>query len=299
MALDFLTETPADTAAETAMREETALPPDSTPVEAKQEVEPPKEAEPPKAAEPEAPKVEQKQTMVPHAALHEARLEIKALKEAMAARDAGKPAEEAPKPIDPESDPIAALKELRAWQANQVKQTEEQRQLSEFDNRIKAHERDYAVSDPEYKDKVNFLWEWRSNMVKAGAAAQGDTITDAQVDEILTQEIRTVAYRALQNGKNPGEVFAEMAKVQGYKPKAAPDPDPPKEPEPPSKPTAEADSVIERISRGQRAARPTANAGGNPPATGEMSMADLANLDGAAFDKAFEKLARTERAQRH
>lgn len=299
MALE-LAPTAEDTAAETAMRDETPLP--ETPVTETIAAEPEKPAEPPKAAEPEAPKPEEKPKFVPHAAMHEERMKRQAAEKRIAELEAKlgpQQPEPAKVPIDPDTDPIAALKELREWQANQVKQSEEQRQLSEFDNRIQTHERDYSVSDPEYKDKIDYLWEWRSNQVKASAAAVGHTVTDAQIKEMLTQEIRKTAWDAFNNGKNPGEVFAALAAVNGYKPKAAAVPELPKEPEAPAKPTAEAESVIERISRGQRASRPTANAGGNPPATGELSMADLANLEGSAFDKAFEKLARTERAQRH
>lgn len=294
MALD-LTESAADTAEFSAVRDGTPPPeaPVAAPTPEATSAETPKpaaEAPKPEAAKPAEPP--KRQEMVPHAALHEAREENKALKARLAALEAaaGKPAQpEAPK-VDPETDPIAALRELKDWREQQDEQSQKLRELHEFTDRVKAHEADFAAVTPDYAKAVGHLRDARANELRSLG------VPEAQIQGQLHGEAIATARFAFQQGKNPGEVFYALARARGYNPDAAPPPDP--TPAPAADPTPapdtklqESTAALERINRGQRASRPTAGAGGNAP-SGELTLEQGAMLEGAAFDKWFEANAK-------
>ncbi len=299
----FFAETPADVAefdavAAGAAPEAPAETPAPEPV-AKAEPEAPK-AEPAKA-EPEKaePAKDERPKFVPHAALHEERLRRQALEKELAELRAGRqPEPEQPAEIDPEADPIAALKEVRAHIAKQREETEQQNQLRAFDSRVQAHEQDFAAATPDYGDAVAFLREARATQIKAAAEALGKVITPQDIGAILLHEARTTSHEALTNGRNPGEVFYTLAKTFGYTGKKAADPAPTPQPEPTPAPqvlpTKEAEATIDRITRGQRASSKVG--GGEAPDGGEITLESLAKLDGAAFDAAFAKFSKAQRA---
>lgn len=295
MALD-LAESQSDAAEFSAVRDGTPAP--ETPVAATPAPETP--AEPPKpAAEaakaPDAAKPAEppkRQEMVPHAALHEAREENKALKARLAALEAqaGKPAAEAPKEIDPDTDPIAALHELRAFKKQTEERSAQQTELQEFSQRVMAHEADFAAVTPDYAKAVAHLRDARANELRSLG------VPEAQIQAQLHGEAIATARFAFQQGKNPGEVFYALSKARGYNPDAPPadpTPAPPADPPPPAPDTKlqESTAALERINRGQRASRPTAGAGGNAP-SGELTLEQGAMLEGAAFDKWFEANAK-------
>jgi hypothetical protein len=299
----FFAETPADVAefdavASGAAPEAPAETPAPEPV-AKAEPEAPK-AEPAKA-EPEKaePAKDERPKFVPHAALHEERLKRQALEKEIAELRAGKqPESEKPAEIDEETDPIAALKEVRAHIAKQREETEQQNQLRAFDSRVQAHESDFAAATPDYGDAVAFLREARATQIKAAAEALGKVITPQDIGAILLHEARTTSHEALTNGRNPGEVFYTLAKSFGYTGKKAAEPAPTPQPEPTPAPqvlpTKEAEATIDRITRGQRASNKAG--GGEAPDSGEVTLESLARLDGAAFDAAFAKFSKSQRA---
>jgi hypothetical protein len=83
-----------------------------------------------------------------------------------------------------------------------------------------------------------------------------------------------IATRALHAGKDPAEVSYNLAKKRGFTS---------------GKPSA----VIERLQAGQRAAK-TLTAGAARD-NSQLTPGAVANLKGAAFDAAFEKLRAQER----
>lgn len=303
----FFAETPADAAEFDAVAAGTApeAPPEPAPAPepAKATPEAPK-AEPAKAAEPEkpeAPKPDERPKFVPHAALHEERLKRQELERKLAALEAGikQPEPETPAEIDPETDPIAALKEIRDFQQRQKQETEQQNQLRAFDSRVQAHEQDFAAATPDYGDAVAFLREARATQIKAAAEALGKVITPQDIGAILLHEARTTSHEALTNGRNPGEVFYTLARSFGYTGKKAADPAPTPAPEPPAPapqvlPTKEAEATIDRITRGQKAASKVG--GGEAPDADDMSLEVGAKLEGAAFDRWFDKFSKAQRA---
>lgn len=302
----FFAETASDVAEFDAVASGAApeAPPEPAPAPepAKAAPEAPK-AEPAKAAEPEkpeAPKPDERPKFVPHAALHEERLRRQALEKEVAELRAGRqPEPETPAEIDPETDPIAALKEIRDFQKRQKEETELQNNLRSFDSRVQAHEQDFAAATPDYGDAVAFLREARATQIKAAAEALGKVITPQDIGAILLHEARTTSHEALTNGRNPGEVFYTLARSFGYNGKKAADPAPTPTPEPPAPapqvlPTKEAEATIDRITRGQKAASKVG--GGEAPDADDMSLEVGAKLEGAAFDRWFDKFSKAQRA---
>lgn len=303
----FLSETPAETAEFEGLRDGTVSA--ETPVA---EPEPKPAAEPKPAPEAKSevktPEPEiKKPGFVPHAALHEERVRRQAVEKELANLRAGRaaPEVEKPAPIDPDTDPIAALKEIRDYQQQQREEGERNNQIRAFDQRVQAHEKDFADATPDYGDAVTFLREARAKQIIAGYEAVGQQITQQQLGAMLLHEARTTSSGALENGRNPGEVFYTLAKSFGYTGKAAdPVPIPALEvaavPEviPAVLPTKEASEKIARLTRGHAAGNKTG--GGEPPASGEVTLESLANLEGAAFDAAFNKFTSNQkRAERH
>lgn len=304
----FLSETPAETAEFESVREGTAPEAEPSPEpEARPAVEPkPVEvkAEPKvdPANDPNRPK-----GFVPNQALKEERERRQAVERELAELRAGRvaPAVEKPAPIDPDTDPIAALKEIRDYQQKQREEGERNNQIRAFDQRVQAHEKDFSDATPDYGDAVTFLREARAKQIIAGYEAVGQQITQAQLGAMLLHEARTTSNGALENGRNPGEVFYTLAKSFGYAPKGTelvpiPALETPAVPEvlPAVLPTKEASEKIARLTRGHAASAKTG--GGEAPASGEVTLESLANLEGAAFDAAFNKFTATQkRAERH
>lgn len=295
----FFAETPADVAEFDAVATGAApeVPTSSTPEPAKPAAEPekPAPAPAPVVAEPAKPAEERK--FVPHAALHEERLKRQALERELADLRAGRqPEPEKAAEIDPETDPIAALKEVREFQQRQRQETEQQNQLRAFDDRVKTHENDFAQATPDYGDAVSFLRDARAKQIVDAYTAVGRQITQQELSGILLHEARSTSHDALTNGRNPGEAFYTLAKMFGYTGKKAADPAPVPAPAPAEVPqvlpTKEADATIDRITRGQKAASKVG--GGEAPDGGEISLEALGKLEGAAFDRAFEKFSRTQ-----
>lgn len=301
MALDFLSESPSDAAEASAMKAETiapnpepAAPPSPAPAPAPAAA--PAAPEPPKAAEPApAPKVEPAPVKkdgapvgyVPNAALREARETIQARDRRIAELEGRgqQPTPEPAKEIDPETDPIAALKEVREWQQTQRDLQKQQTQIREFSTRVQAHEADWAAANPEYAEQVKFLHDFRASQLEALG------FTREQIGAQLQQEALQTADIAFRNNKNPGEVFSTLAIKSGWKAKAAasaPTPAPAAPAPDVEQKRAESEAALERISRGQKASRATAGGGGNEPAE-DMTVERLASLNGAAFDAAMEK----------
>lgn len=292
----FLAETAADTAEFEAVRDAVETPvaepaPSSTTEIEKPVIEPAKANEVVKAAEP--PKEERK--FVPHAALHEERLRRQAVEKELADLRAGRtPEPENPTEVDPETDPIAALKEVRAYQKQQREQGERQQQEQAFVSRVQSHEADYAAATPDYAAAITHLREHRANEIIGIAKALGKTLTQEMLGAQLRHEALATANDALQAGLNPGEVYYKLAQARGYTLKADPPPPSPKVDEPDPVVAKASNETIDRITRGQKASK--VSGGGDPPdAGGEMTLESLAKLEGAAFDKAFEKFSKAQR----
>lgn len=274
--VEALKETPEEAAQFEAILNEQAAPEpavEETPVEQKAE-EQPKQEEAAKAEEP--PKDDKPVKLVPHQALHEERERRKQLEQRIAQLEAAAQKASAPEPIDPDVDPIAALKEVREWKEQQVQQGQQAQQLREFSGRVQSEEAVWAAENPDYGEQITFLRESRANELAALGMGREQIGQQLMIEALQTADV------AFRSGKNPGEVFTTLAVTRGWKAK---EPEPEKAVKEPSK---EAVEKVDRLARGQKAATSSSGSGGGAP-DDEMTVEKLLALKGKAFDDAFEK----------
>lgn len=288
--LDILTETPEDKAEMEAVRTEAPAP------EAKPDPAAPEAAKPVEAAKPEPAKAPGKPTrLVPIDALHEARKEAQALKAQLAelqktpAKPAAPVAAEEP---DEAADPIGTI----AWLKAQIRDRNEQEkaarenseQMNDLGRKISARVTAYAQEHPEYTEQMAYL---RSSRVDELRLLGHD---DEAIGRQIQIEEMALGKMAVDKDLDPGELIAKLAQHRGWKAKAA-DPDPDLKPAAPAPAEVvkaaiiESEAKITRLERGQRAARSSSGAGGGAAAA-ELSLEQIAELDGAAFDAAFGKV---------
>lgn len=290
--LDFANETPEETAALESIRTETAIV--EAPAEKPAELAKPPEEQKPQAEKPAEKKPEERQRLVPHAALHEERVKRQNLEKRLQELEAAKPKTEAPQPIDETQDPLGAIAELRAklknYEDSQQQDQQQRAAMEDLGRRVGARVQAYAAEHPEYPDQVKFLRQSRFEELQD--LGYDD---DAIVRQLMQEEV-ALGQRALETDRDPGEMVASMAKRRGWKPA---EPEAKTEEKPEEKPAAEAAAIkeeiakteakIDRLEKGQRAAKSPSKGGGDSPAT-ELSLEAIANLDGAAFDAAFPKV---------
>ena len=246
-------------------------------------------------AEPAAPETIKEERVVPLAALREAREEAKQAREHAKRIEATfnelrtrleKPA--APEP-SLETDPVAFLKnhaertaKLERAQEEQAKardaQSEREQQVSSFRNAVASAEAAFRKEAADYDAAVQFAKESR----RADLLDLGMSETDA--DRVLIGEILFIAETALRNERSPAKAIYAMAKKMGYKVEAADQT--PGATTPASKASV---AKIAQIEAGKKASSAHAGADGGG-ADGEVTLARLATLDGAAFDAAFSKM---------
>ncbi len=196
-----------------------------------------------------------------------------------------------PQPANPEEDPIGALKETRGELAQLREFIAGQNAVAAFKAKVQPMLAAYQANHPEYAEQTAHLTQVRANQLKALGRP------DAEIAQILRMEANAVFQAALESDRHPGEVVAELAKASGWAPKAAPAPAPNPTPAPAPAPSIkEAEERVERLQRGQRAATSSSQTGGASPAADEMSIEQIVNLNGAAFDAAVKKWESNEKA---
>lgn len=181
---------------------------------------------------------------------------------------------------DPNADPIGALEHIKRIadaQAEQQRQEQSRsaqeaamlRQVQTIADAMRDAEEDFRDDNPDYDDAVGFL----RDQVMAELIDNGFSKSEAL--EKMNRDFLGLVPTALKAGKNPAEVAYKMAQKRGFKglDKAA--------------------AKIETIRQGQSAAR-SLSAGGQQAAK-PLSVTNVANLKGAAFDAAFDKLRAQER----
>ncbi len=281
-------ETPLETAQFEAMMKGEAPPPEPPPAEPPPVAPAPAAPAAPPAAAPEPDKPVR---LVPHQALHEERTKRQSLERELAtlrAQPAPAPAKQPDSDdIDETQDPIGAIAKLKAEiRESKERETEAKRvneQLADVSKKVGARINAYKAEHPEYGDQIQFLRKSRFDELSELGYDQDQAIAQMQQEEIV------IGIQALQNDWDPGAKIAQLARLRGWK---AADPTP--TPTPPATPAA--DKKLDRIEKGQRAAISPSSAGGGGPEP-SLSLADLSNLEGAAFDKAFDKFAATARKQ--
>jgi hypothetical protein len=226
------------------------------------------------------------QRLVPHAALHEERTRRQQLEREIAdlrsrVQQPQQPATPTrdPEEIDETQDPLGAIAQLKNYiktgHERARREHEERQAVDALNTRVQARVNAYVAEHPEYPEQVKFLRASR------GQELQDLGYSPQEIVRQIYQEEMALGARAIQLDMDPGEMVAKLAAGRGWKAPAITD-----SPAAPAVPDAGATERIERLERGRRIAKSPSAAGGGAPAA-ELTLEQIANLDGAAFDKAF------------
>lgn len=189
--------------------------------------------------------------------------------------------------IDPEEDPIGALKQMRAkvkayeaaeQQENLTaaqRQTQE-RQLQTVESELQEFEADYRDEHPEYDQAAkHYAIARATELMEFG-------LDPKQIEPMLRKEFANLTSTAIKARKNPAAVIHQLAKGRGFGVKTPTDPKKP--------------SKLEALERGQRNASPLSRTGGRP--SNGLDAVTVANINirdpkgGEAFDKAWDAMER-------
>lgn len=255
-----------------------------------------------KEAAKETEKQDDKQKVVPHQALHaervkrqeverqlsEQRAQFQRFEARMAELNAAlQPKEQIP---DPVQDPIAALqytqKQLQDMQARSQQEAAQRQHQEQQQTVIRQVEDAYRSSwmaklneNPQHAEAYQaFVRTMDVHMKIRG-------VTDpAERAELVKQEERAIAYRALQNGEDPAEAIIANAEAYGYRPA-------------PAAPQADPVQQLADKQKGLDASRSLTNARGGgsdnsltPQRIAEMSADDFAALKAKLSPSKFNKL---------
>lgn len=270
--------------------------PEETPAETKAE---PAEGEP---------KPEQKNTMVPHAALEEERQRRKAAEKKaqeaeqnqarlderlnlinQALEKNNKKPETSNEPIDPEKDAMGAVK-MTMEEVKQLKQFKENiennqktaQQIGAVTSRAMELEREFITTTPDYTEASNYLIASR----RGELAALG--YNDQQIQQQIYQESLTIAVTSMQQGKNPSEVIYNVAKLRGYAKKDAPANNGQ------TQPTQSEAEKLARIAEAQKANQSIGNVNGGAPNNSKMDAKTLATMPEKDFAKVLKSLSESD-----
>lgn len=276
----------------------------------------------PQVVEPEAPVVEEpqvdeaaaaevaetperRQTMVPHAALHEERERRKAADARLALleertnlllQNIGRAPQQqvaAPDPNaqpeivvpDERADPVGHIiaklqvqeRELQVLRGGSQQQREAQQQamvINAIQTQARALEGEFKQATPDYDAAIEFLVQKDSEELKALGYAD-----PAQRDAIIRQKGLQIAADAIQNRANPAERLYAIAKLRGFAGSPAAE-----DIEQPA--TNGAAQKIATIANGQRQSRTLSGARGAAPQA--MTASRLLEMSDADFSRALE-----------
>ena len=178
---------------------------------------------------------------------------------------------------DPETDPIGALKAAQE-RLNYIQQEAQERAYVEQLNTVAYQAAtQYQQAVPDYQDAYRYALNSRAQELMTLGTPQHD------IPAILQQEELRLVDTALRSRRNPAEVIYQFAKARGFQGKpaqpaaAAPAPTPAAAPDP-------------ALQNARREVAASASSGGAPASKGQMSVSDMMNLNGAAFDAAWNKM---------
>src|SRR4051812_3342795 len=211
------------------------------------------------------------------AALRQERQLRRATEQRLAQLEAQQQQRQAPQDVgerpDPAVDPLGYLQYVEKRMAAADQQSEQartqqaqfqaqQRAVNDIVTRASEAETDFAETNPDYYDAVAHL--------KAGRAKEYEALglSPAEAAQRVDAEAVQTAHEMLSRGQDPAKGWYELAKTRGF--------------------TGKGPSRIDTIREGQKAAASLSNGGGR--GSNQVDASSVANLKGAAFDQAFEKL---------
>ncbi len=256
---------------------------DEPEVEAASDDEPQVEAE----AEPEPEQPKQDDRQVPLKALQAERAKTDELKQRLdrittylqaqqQQTQQQEPQEEIP---NPDEDPIAAVQylmkqnqKLAEQQQEALKQQQQQQYLADVQQRYASAAQQYAAEKPDFQEAYSHLLNSRAQELRLGG------VPEERINAQIQQEEYGFAIEAMKNNVNPAERIYQMAQVRGYQPKAQANPAPA---------PRQADPTLEAAKKAA-----ATNTNRSKPAARSLTLDEIAELNGAAFDKAMAKFER-------
>lgn len=159
------------------------------------------------------------------------------------------------------------LEEIRSFKEERArveKQAEEEKTQTTFLTQYQRSIDVFAQQTPDYNDAAHYLLKDRDEELQTlGIDDPGQRM------QILQHDALTIGAHAMQMGKNPGEVFYNLAAKRGYK-KTAPASPPPVSP-------------LDIVRKGQQAATTLSGSGGS--GTQEITVETLLAMDDEEFRK--------------
>ena len=180
---------------------------------------------------------------------------------------------------DPETDPIGALKHAREQLRRMQDETAQTQRVAQLNAIAYQSATAFKEQAPDYPDAYRYAINSRAQELAALGTPQND------IPHILQGEELSLIDTAIRNNRNPAEAIYQFAKARGFN-ATAPAPAAPA----PVPPPAPASVNPPALQQAKQAVAASAAASGAPAAKGEMSVNDIANLKGAAFDAAWNKL---------
>lgn len=174
-------------------------------------------------------------------------------------------------------DPMGDIEALKRWRQQTEEERVAQQQGQQFQNGVEALERHYIASNPDYPEAVEFLKD------AIGQQYRLMGYNDQQITQALAMDARRIAVYAVQTEQNPAELFHLLAKQRGFVPKADGGQQPGGQ-NGGGEPAPNAGVVrLDRLARGQKAAKSVSGGGGGAAAAGP-SLAAILTMDGDEFD---------------
>ncbi len=184
---------------------------------------------------------------------------------------------------DPETDPIGALKHAREQLRKMQEATQAQQYEAQLNQIAYNAATQFTQQAPDYPDAYRYAINSRAQELMALGTPEN------AIPQILKREEMSLIDTAVRNGRNPAEAIYTFAKARGYQgaqPAAAPVAAAPA----PAPVAPQPAPVNPALQQAKQSVAASATAGGAPASKGELSLSDIANLKGAAFDNAWNKL---------
>lgn len=167
------------------------------------------------------------------------------------------------------ADLIKAISEVNAKLAAGEKAAKDSSDLQKFAAAVRAREVAYAKEHPDYDQAAEFVAQvWRDEFAEAG-------IDEENIAGSVFQKSLAITQQATAKGKDPAEVIYKIAQRYGWKTPEAKDKDAQKEKK------QDGDSKLQALAKGLEAAKKAGGGDGPDDAT----FASLAGMDDEAIDK--------------
>ena len=133
---------------------------------------------------------------------------------------------------------------------------------------------DFTQSHPDYRDAFQFFMQQRLSEYQAlGMTDQNQLVQQFNAESIA------ISKTALQRGINPGQAVYDLAKLRGYV----------KSDGQQSGLEKEVNRQMDQLEKGGKAAQTLS--GGGSAHKGDLTLADIENMDDAAFDALWDEMA--------